>query len=386
MPTIEIHGQCAPGFEPVKEAFADLFESAGEVGASCSVYVKGELAIDLWAGSTNQAGDAWRQDTLVNVFSVSKAVTAICVHKAVELGLLDLTRPVANYWPEYGCNGKKQTLVSWLLNHKAGQPAMKTPLPGEALYDWERMTATLASEEPWWEPGTKHGYHMISYGWLVGEVFRRAVGVSVGQFLREEIAGALGLDMYFGVAEKDFSRVAELQAASQLPEPGRVSLFNHVMTNPGSLTAAALTNPLTIMNGANTDDWRKAEIPSANLHSTAAALATLFGKVAGKEGVLSDASIVNCHQEQSMGEDPVLLTTTRFGPGFMLQQPGNIEAEFGPGPNAFGHPGAGGALAFADPDRDLGFAYAMNQMGPYVLIDPRPRALVDALYRCLPAI
>ncbi|MCK5790137.1 MULTISPECIES: serine hydrolase domain-containing protein [unclassified Ketobacter] len=383
MPTIEIHGQCAAGFEPVKEAFAELFESSGEAGSSCAVYVKGELTVNLWAGRANQEGNAWQQDTLVNVFSVSKAVTALCVHKAVELGGLDLERPVADYWPEYGCQGKQRTLVKWLLNHKAGQPAMKTPLPGEALYDWERMTSTLASEEPWWEPGTQHGYHMISYGWLVGEVFRRAVGISVGEFLREELAGPLGLDMCFGVAEQDFSRIAELQAASQLPAPGRVSLFNHVMTHPGSLTAAALTNPLTIMNGANTEAWRRAEIPSANLHATAAALATLFGKVAGREGVLTDASIAHCYREESKGEDPVLLTTTRFGPGFMLQQPGSIEAEFGPGPNAFGHPGAGGALAFADPDRELGFGYAMNQMGPYVLIDPRPRALVDALYQCL---
>ncbi len=383
MTTIDIQGQCNPRFEPVREAFAQLFESAGEVGASCAIYAKGELVVDLWAGTCNKNEDPWQQNTLVNVFSVSKAVTAICVQKAVELGALELDRPVADFWPEYGCNGKKRTLVSWLLNHQAGQPAFKTPLPDEALYDWERMAETLAREEPWWEPGTRHGYHLISYGWLVGEVFRRAVGVSVGEFLQQELAGPLGLDMCFGVADADFPRLADLFAANQPPEPGRVSLFNHVMTNPGSMTAAALMNPQSIMNGSNTEQWRRAEIPSANLHATAAALASLFGKLVCHEGVLPDDAVARCYQEESRGDDPVLLTETRFGPGFMLQQPGSLEAEFGPGANAFGHPGAGGALAFADPDRELGFAYAMNQMGPYVLIDSRPRKLIDALYRSL---
>ncbi|MCP5018778.1 serine hydrolase domain-containing protein [Ketobacter alkanivorans] len=383
MSSIEVHGSCDPRFEALRDAFAGVHEEFNEQGSSCAVYWQGELVANLWAGQRNSDAEPWQQDTLVNVFSVSKAVTAICAQRAVDLGLLDLDRPVADYWPEYGCNGKKRTLVKWMLNHKAGQPAMKTPLPGEAIYDWERMVETLAAEEPWWEPGTQHGYHMISYGWLVGEVFRRAVGVSVGNFLREEIAGPLGLDMHLGVADVDFPRVAGLQAAAQLPEAGRVSLFNHVMSNPTSITAAALTNPMTIMNGANTDEWRRAEIPSANLHATASALATLFGKVAGREGVISDAALTRCYLEESNGEDPVLLTNTRFGPGFMLQQPGSVEAEFGPGSNAFGHPGAGGALAFADPDQDLGFAYTMNQLGPYVLIDPRPRKLIDALYRCI---
>ena len=383
MSSIEVHGSCDPRFEALRDAFAGVHEEFNELGSSCAVYWQGELVANLWAGNRNSDAEAWQQDTLVNVFSVSKAVTAICAQRAVDMGLLDLDRPVADYWPEYGCNGKKRTLVRWMLNHKAGQPAMKTPLPGEAIYDWERMVETLAAEEPWWEPGTQHGYHMISYGWLVGEVFRRAVGVSVGNFLREEIAGPLGLDMHLGVADGDFPRIAGLQAAAQLPEAGRVSLFNHVMSNPTSITAAALTNPMTIMNGANTDEWRRAEIPSANLHATASALATLFGKVAGREGVISDAALTRCYREESNGEDPVLLTNTRFGPGFMLQQPGSVEAEFGPGVNAFGHPGAGGALAFADPDQDLGFAYTMNQLGPYVLIDPRPRKLIDALYRCI---
>lgn len=383
MSSIEVHGTCDPRFESLREAFVALHEEGEELGSSCAVYWQGEQVANLWAGAADSEGAPWQRDTLVNVFSVSKAVTALCVQRAVDMGLLQLERAVTDYWPEYGCNGKKRTLVSWMLNHRAGQPAMRTPLPEEAIYDWERMVETLAKEEPWWEPGTQHGYHLISYGWLVGEVFRRAVGVSVGEFLRQEVAGPLGLDMGFSVADGDLPRIAGLQAASTPPADGRISLFNHVMTNPTSITAKALTNPMSIMNGANSLAWRKAEIPSANLHSTAAALATLFGKVAGREGVISDAALKRCYQEESVGEDPVILAHSRFGPGFMLQQPGYIEAEFGPGVNAFGHPGAGGALAFADPDQDLGFAYTMNRLGPYVLIDPRPRKLIDAVYRSI---
>lgn len=385
MSSIEVFGTCDSRFEPVKQAFAELYSQFTEVGSSCSVYHCGEQVVNLWAGSADGGQQPWQQNTLVNVFSVSKAVTALCVQKALDLGLIELDRPVADYWPQYGCNGKKRTLVSWLLNHKAGQPAMKTPLPGEAIYDWEQMTSTLAREEPWWEPGTAHGYHMISYGWLVGEVFRRAVGVSVSEFLRSEIAQPLDLDMHFGLLDADLERVASLQATQQAPEAGRISLFNHVMSDPAGLTAKALTNPMTIMTGANTTEWRKAEIPSANLHATAASLATLFGKVASREGVISDAALQRCQQEESNGEDPVLLTNTRFGPGFGLQQLGSVEAQFGPGAGAFGHPGAGGALAFADPEQELGFAYVMNQLGPYVLIDPRPRHLIDAVYGCLAA-
>ena len=383
MTTKEIHGHCNSRFEPVREAFSHLIESTGELGAACAIYRQGELAVNLWAGTYNKDGDPWQQNTLVNVFSVSKAVTAICVQKAVELGAIQLERPVIDYWPEYGRNGKKRTLVSWFLNHRAGQPAMKTPLSDDALYDWDRMTETLAAEEPWWEPGTQHGYHMISYGWLVGEVFRRAVGISVADFLKQEIAAPLGLDMCFGVTDADFPRVADLQAANQPPDPGRVSLFNHVLENPTGMTAKALMNPMSVMNGANTSEWRRAEIPSANLHSTSEALAGLFGNLACREGLLQEQALQRCYQVESEGPDPVLLTNTRFGPGFMLQQPGSVEAEFGPGPNAFGHPGAGGALAFADPDQELGFAFSMNKMGPYVLIDPRPRKLIDALYSCL---
>lgn len=382
--SLPISGVCDSQFEAVKEAFTELYQSYPELGSSCSVYHQGELKVNIWAGLLEEGGDApWQEDTLVNVFSSGKGVAALCVQKAVDMGLIDLARPVSYYWPEYGCNGKKDTLVAWFLNHKAGQAALKTPVPNEAIYDWDFMANTLAKEEPWWQPGKEHGYHMMTYSWLVGEVFRRATGMMINAFLQQEIAKPLGLDMAFGLNDEQMQRVSNMVVTKTMVEPGRINLFEKVMADPSTITARSLMNPMSIMNGANTEEWRRAELPAANLHSTAASLATLYGNVACNEGVISSAALQRCYEEQSVGEDLVLLTKSRFGPGFMLQQPGSVEAEFGPGPNSFGHPGSGGSLAFADPDQELGFAYTMNQMGPYVLIDPRPRKLIDAVYDCL---
>lgn len=380
---LSIQGVCQSGFEPIKDAFERVYKEFPEVGSSCSVYHQGELKVNIWAGVVEDGDKSWQEDTLVNVFSTGKGVAALCVQKAVDMGLLELDRPASYYWPEYGRNGKKQTQVAWFLNHRAGQPALKTQIANEALYDWEYMTATLAEEEPWWEPGKAHGYHMMTYGWLVGEVFRRATGATLNEFLQKELVQPLGLEMAYGLSDQQLSRVTDVIVTKTQPAPGRFSLFEKVMADPTSITARSLMNPMSIMTGANSEQWRKAELAAANLHSTAASLAILYGKVACDEGVISSDALQCCQQEQSKGDDAVLLTESRFGPGFMLQQPGSVEAEFGPGDSAFGHPGSGGSLAFADPEKELGFAYVMNQMGPYVLIDPRPRALLEAVYSCL---
>ncbi|HVL00748.1 MAG TPA: serine hydrolase domain-containing protein, partial [Dongiaceae bacterium] len=214
-------------------------------------------------------------------------------------------------------------------------------------------------------------------------VFQRAVGISLGRFLRDEVTGPLGLDMHLGVSDALFPRLAELSGSRDRPQGGRLYLFDKVLGEPESMTSKSLTNPKTLMTSSNAEAWRRMELPSANLHSTAAALATLYGKVACREGLLSNRALAHCQQEESAGDDPVLMTRTRFGPGFLLQQVGHPEAGFGPGQQAFGHPGSGGSLAFADPEQELGFGFVMNQMGPYVLVDPRPRRLVDAVYQSL---
>ena len=379
-----VEGTCQPEFEPVKMAFAGLYRAHPELGSACTIFHDGELVVNLWAGSTQkEQGLPWQQDTLVNVFSTGKGVVGSCVQRALDMGLLDLDQKVSYYWPEYGCEGKKDTPVRAFLDHSAGQPAYRTDLPDQALYDWDYMVSTLAKESPWWRPGSQHGYHMMTFGWLIGEVFRRACGITLNQFLQQEFAQPLGLDMGFGLTEEQISRVTDVVGNRQNPEPDRMNLFDKVISDPSSVTARALTNPSSILHGANSHAWRQAELAAANLHSDAASLARLYGEAVCGERVISAAALQRCQQQLRKGADPVLQVTTRFGPGFMLQQGDNVEGRFGPGEKAFGHPGSGGSLAFADPDRRLGFAYVMNQMGPYVLMDPRPVALINAVYECL---
>lgn len=376
-----ISGQVAPGFEGVREVFARQLEDGLERGAAVSVVLEGEPVVNLWAGTRDKAGaHPWQEDTLVNVFSTTKAVSALCVQRAVDQGLLDTQREVRYYWPDFNRTDKRDTLVAWLLNHRAGLPAISTPLPEQALFDWAWMTRALAEQTPWWTPGSRHGYHPVTWGWLVGEVFRRAVGITVGQYLQEEIVRPLGLDLHIGLPSALTARVADMFAARQPPVEGRVYLFGHIMGDASGMTAKAMANPSSLMTSTNKPAWREMELPSANGHTTSISLATLLYHAAATEKVISAAARQRCLQVESDGLDPVLHTETRFGPGFMLQKVGHIESGFGPSEQAFGHAGSGGSLAFADPQNAMGFAYVMNQMGAYVFVDPRARALVDAVY------
>ena len=379
-----VKGAVEPGFERLRDQFEKHFRQGLEAGAALAVYRDGVKIADLWGGTKDKEGNlAWQQDTLVNVFSTSKAVTAFCVQKALDQRLIDVDKPIAYYWPEYGCEGKSNTKVSWILNHRTGLPALKDKLPKEALFDWDRMTSELARMSPWWTPGTTHGYQMVTFGWLIGEVFKRAVGVTVGQYLSAELAVPLALDIRLGLDAREFDRVADLKGSTGVPENGRLHLFDKVLENPDGITAKALTNPPSLMTSSNKEAWRKMELPSANVHASAEGLAKLFGLSVAGDSVVSEQALNRSLVTESQGFDRVMQTETRFGPGFMLQQEGHPEGSFGAVKTAFGHPGSGGALAFGDPDNKIGFAYVMNQMGPYVMIDPRPRALVDELYRCL---
>jgi CubicO group peptidase (beta-lactamase class C family) len=275
--------------------------------------------------------------------------------------------------------------VKYLLNHKAGMAAVRTPLKHEELFSWEKVTTELARQEPWWEPGTKHGYHAITFGWLVGEVVRRISGKSLGTYFREEIAGPLGAEAYIGLPAAFDARVAEMVFAPP-PKPGERDALIDLLKDPASVSAQAIANPPTMFTPEtiNSRAWRGAEIPGANGQSTARALARIYGAAArGGEvdnvRIFSPAVLPRAYTEQSKGFDEVLRFTTRFGLGFMLSLPG---VQYGPNPHSFGHPGAGGSLGFADPDGRVGFGYVMNQMGPAtsVLLDPRCSALIDAVY------
>ncbi|HKD67315.1 MAG TPA: serine hydrolase domain-containing protein [Candidatus Binataceae bacterium] len=386
---VPIEGTCQPRFQSVRKAFAENFASRGEVGAAAAVTLDGKPVVDLWGGFADVAKTtAWTRDTLVNVFSTTKGLTAMCAHRLVEQRKLDLDAPVAKYWPEFAQAGKQNLPVRYLLSHRAGLPAIRKPLPTKALFSWETMTAALAEQDPWWEPGTRHGYHALTFGWLVGEVVRRISGKSLGTYFRDEIAAPLGLDCHIGLDQKHDARVASIIPAP-LPAPGEPNPFLEMMKDPESVAAKTMMNPpdLIAPRTVNSREWRGAEIPAANGHTTARALARVYGALSrGGEvdgvRILTPPSIERCYTEQSCGADAVLTIPMRFSLGFILSQP-LPGSSLGPNPQMFGHPGAGGSIGLADPDTKIGIGYTMNKMGAGLLIDSRAEALIKAVYESL---
>ncbi|MDC0684155.1 serine hydrolase domain-containing protein [Sorangium atrum] len=386
---LAIHGTCDPAFAPVRAAFASNFERFPELGAAVCVAVRGRVVVDLWAGFRDAARTApWRGDTIVNVFSATKGAVALCAHALAEKRALDVDAPVAAAWPEFGAAGKGRVLVAQLLDHSAGLPALRAEPKEGALYDWQAMTAALAAEEPFWEPGARHGYHAVTFGFLVGEVIRRASGRRVGAFLREAVAGPLGLDLHIGTGAEHDGRIAEVPPTIASPT-GLGGAFGASFRDPASLTSMAFTRPRDLVSPGlvNTVRARRAEIPALNGHANARALARMYGALAnggalaGAARVLSPEAIEAALAERSAGLDAVLLAESRFSLGFMLP---SALRPFGRGPRTFGHPGAGGALGFADPDAGLGFGYTPNQtIASGEGGDPRWPALIEAVYSCL---
>src|SRR5271155_3471999 len=274
---VKIEGTCDPKFSRVKDAFAENFEKRSEVGAAAAVLLDGKSVVDIWGGHADKAKTRpWTRDTLVNVYSTTKGVTAICAHRLIDKGLIDIDAPVAKYWPEFAHAGKEKIPVRFLLSHRAGLPAVRKPLEIGALFDWNAFPAALAEMEPWWVPGTTHGYHAITYGWLVGEVIRRITGKTPGTYFRDELAKPLGLDAHIGLGAEYDSRTADMIAAPP-PAPGQPDIFAEVLNNPESVPAKAFGNPPWMFKPGlvNTREWRSAELPAANGHATARALARL---------------------------------------------------------------------------------------------------------------
>jgi CubicO group peptidase (beta-lactamase class C family) len=371
----------------VREAFAENFDKRGDVGAAVAVTVDGRPIVDLWGGYADRVRmRPWTRDTIVNVYSATKGFAATCVNRLADKGVVDLDAPVARYWPEFAQAGKEHLPVRFILSHRAGLPAIRKPLEKDALLKWELMTAALAAEAPWWEPGTRHGYHALTLGYLLGEIVHRVTGKTIGAYCREEIAGPLGLDFHIGLEAKHDDRCAELIAAPP-PPPGQP---NPLAANddPESITMKAINNPPGALrvSTVNSRPWRAAEIPAANGHTNARAIARFYGTLAcGGEldgvQVMSPAQIQRCYEEQSYGPDAVMYgLPSRFGLGYRLSHPA---ARYGPNPHTFGHTGAGGSLGFADPDARIGFGYTMNQMGSHMFVDPRVAALLDAIYASL---
>ncbi|HJU12568.1 MAG TPA: serine hydrolase domain-containing protein [Candidatus Binataceae bacterium] len=384
----KIEGECDRRFDNVRKAFAENFDQRGELGAAVSIVMDGRPLVDLWGGYADRAkGRPWQRDTLVNVYSTTKGLTATCAHRLIDQGKLDPDEPVAKYWPEFAQRGKNELPVRYVLSHRAGLPAIKKPLAETAIYDWETMVRALEEQEPWWQPGTKHGYHALTIGWLAGELIRRITGKGLGTYFRTEIAEPLGLDAHIGLDAKHDSRVSDLLPAPP-PEPGQPDIIAEAQRDPQGLTACTFLNPpiLSKPDVVNTRAWRAAEIGGGNGHTNARSLARLYGALA-RGGELDGYRIVRPESlerfwaEQSFGPDQVLMQLpTRFSMGFMLSQPG---MGFGPNIKAFGHPGAGGSLGFADPVKKIGFGYTMNQMANGLLIDSRAAALINAFYASL---
>jgi CubicO group peptidase (beta-lactamase class C family) len=377
--TTEIHGMCAPRFDAVREAFAANFDAGREVGASFAATLEGEPVIDLWAGHADRAATrAWERDTIVNVFSTTKAMTATCANMLVDRGLLDVDAPVVRYWPEFAAGGKADMPVRFLLSHTAGLAGLSTPLPMEALFDWERMTAALAAETPWWPPGSANGYHAMTFGFLVGELIRRVTGVSPGTFFRDEVARPLAADFHIGLPASEDPRVAEMIA------PPRTELGG-VAIDGESLAGRVLANPPLRPEYANRLDWRRAEIPAANGHGNARSVARVLSVLAcggALDGVrlLGETTLRRAIAEQAYAKDLVLGRKFRWGLGFMLT---STELPLGPNPHVFGHGGWGGSLGFADLDARVSWAYVMNRMSPGTTGDSRAAGMIGALYGAL---
>jgi len=383
---VVVHGTCDPRFDAVREALAQNFTTFGETGAAVALTIAGRPVVDLWAGHLDvERLRPWQRDTIVNVFSTTKGMTAICAHRLVDQGKLDLEAPVSAYWPEFAAAGKERIPVHCLLSHRAGLAAVRTPLPPGSLYDWDLMTSALAAQAPWWEPGTKHGYHALTYGWLVGEVVRRVSGKSVGTYFRDEVARPLDVDFHIGVPEADEPRVSPVIPPPPL-SPEHLDAIAEVLKDPESMHAKSFINPPIVPEAANTREWRAAELPAANGHTNARALARAYGVLAcggtsNGTRLLSRESIERATVVHSDGPDALLPLHTRYGLGFALSTP---YEKMGPNPRAFGHGGMGGSMAFADPDAELGFGYVMNEMHSGLwIIDPRAVALIKAVYASL---
>ncbi len=381
---MQIQGYFDLRFEAAKDAFAELFADPQERGAALCVQVGGETVLDLWAGVADKDGQqAWHSDTILNLFSCTKTFTAVTLLQLVGEGKLELDAPVARYWPEFAAAGKARISVRQLLCHRAGLPAIRATLPAEALYDWEAMTTALAAEEPWWTPGEAHGYAPITYGWLVGELIRRADGRGPGDSIVSRVARPLGLDFHVGLADDEFHRVAHIaRAKGNLGDAAAQRLLKCMMTEPASLSTRAFTNPPSIMTSTNKPEWRRMQQPAANGHGNARSLAGFYAALL--DGQLLDSELLaELTREHSQGEDLTLQTATRFGLGCMLDQPDVANANYGMGRYAFGHPGAGGSTGFADPELDLAFGFVTNTLGPYVLMDPRAQKLARVVKGCL---
>ncbi|MGW7261998.1 serine hydrolase domain-containing protein [Streptomyces sp. NPDC054842] len=378
---MDVNGTVAEGFEPVREAFVRNFDALGERGAAVAVHRHGRKVVDLWGGTRDVDGTApWEQGTAHVVHSATKGVAAAVLLLLHQRGQVDLDAPVGAYWPEFKARGKEAVLVRHVLSHRAGVPVVDRPLTPAEAADPARTAEAVARQAPVWEPGTEHGYHAHTYGWLVGELVRRITGRGVGDWIADEIAGPLGADLWVGLPDASRDRVgrsgkvAPPETASSLRMRPKRSVAESY-ADPASLTSRAFA-AITPHPDDNDPAYRAAALPASNGIATAEALArfyaALIGDVDGRARLFTPATVDLARAEASSGADRVLVVNTRFGLGFMLH--GTASPLLGPG--SFGHPGRGGPLGFADPESGIAFGYVTNGFRKTVTADPRAQALI----------
>jgi len=380
-----IEGYVAPGFEEVRQAFADGFSAGDELGAAFSAHLEGRKVVDIWGGRL-RPGDPtpYDADTLQMVYSVTKGLTAVCLHMLVDRGLIDLDEPVVNWWPEFAQAGKQDVPVRWLLSHQVGLPTIDQRLTPAQMLAGDPVADALAAQAPYWEPGTGYGYHALTFGWLVGEVFRRVEGRRVGRFLAEEIASPLGLDMWIGLPPELVGRVAPLNfdGPDMIEAPGVDQ--NSLMVRAGTLNGSVGALPHWVNDPATF----VAEIPAGNGITNARSLSRLYAAVIGPvEGgpdraLLSPSRIEAARRRLTSGPDLVFASggvpvEIAIGEGFWVH--GGDVFPFG-GPQSFGHPGTSGALGFADPEHGIACGYVTNTTSGAAGADPRSTRLVRAVY------
>jgi CubicO group peptidase (beta-lactamase class C family) len=374
--TTNVDGVCDERFAAVRRVFADNLASGRDIGASVAVFLDGSPVIDLWGGVADpEVGTPWRADTLVPTASCTKTATALTALLLADRGQLDLDAPVCRYWPEFAANGKEGVLVRHCLGHTAGLPGWDEPLEFADLYDWDKATALLAAQAPWWAPGTASAYHAHTMGFLAGEIVRRVAGRSIGAVFADEIAGPLGADYHIGLDPRHEGRLGRVvqSAAPPAPEPP-----------PGSIAARIIANPPTDFASLAVDPrFVRAELPAANGCGNARSLALILsllacgGEQAGRR-LMSEAGCEAVLREQSDGVDLGFFAPVRWCLGFALQL-----GEMSLGPRACFWGGHGGSLVVVDLERRLSFAYVMNRIVGAPFGDPRNAKLLAATYAAL---
>ena len=371
-----IHGPCPDRFAAVREAFAANFTEGQELGAAFAAAIDGEVVIDLCAGwADRDKTRPFDARTLTPVFSTTKAVTAIMLARLVGLGRLAYDQPVAELWPAFAQAGKGAVTVAQCLSHQDGLAAFIEPIDPALWFDWDGLCAHIAAMAPLWPPGTASGYHPATYGYVAGEIFRRMDGRTIGQALREDLAGPLDLDIWIGLPDAEHGRVAEMRRPPAAPDLGELT----------AVRRAAFLEPWSSPSARDIGQWRRAEIPSANGHATARDLARLVSVLAcdgalDGEAVLAPGVADELMRQRIFGPDLVLPFTLGWGAGVLRNAGLGI---YGPGEHAVGHSGWGGSCIMADPERRLACAYVMNRQSVHLIGDPRARRLIDAVYQGL---